>query len=192
MADRRVKVIFEAQVANFRKGMQEIQEATEKAKKATEGVTDSNKKQLEAMSQLGPGLAAIGTGAVAGLGLAVKAAADFDKAMSSVQAATHESTENMELLRQAAVDAGAKLRFHVGSPCSAHGCLSQVAYRRRPVATTTDIATTVLSRTSFVAPTRFRSIRFRQIRKLAARFGNAPGYTAFACGLHHRSSIDVL
>ena len=41
----------------------------------------------------------------------VVAAANFDQAMSNVQAATHESAANMDALRQAALDAGAQTAF---------------------------------------------------------------------------------
>ncbi|WP_424423968.1 phage tail tape measure protein [Microbacterium sp.] len=47
----------------------------------------------------------------AGIGVAVVKAAEFDSAMSNVRAATHESTENMDALRQAAIDSGASSVF---------------------------------------------------------------------------------
>src|SRR6185312_1645820 len=47
----------------------------------------------------------------AGVGIAVKSFADFDKSMSGVKAATHESAANMELLRTAAINAGADTAF---------------------------------------------------------------------------------
>jgi TP901 family phage tail tape measure protein len=68
-------------------------------------------KAAEALQGLGKASLAVGTGLVAGFGLAVKTFADFDKAMSSVQAATHESGQNMDRLKQAAIDAGADTAF---------------------------------------------------------------------------------
>ncbi|WP_244630580.1 phage tail tape measure protein [Microbacterium sp. CFBP 8790] len=54
------------------------------------------------------GASAIGLGAAVGVGLGVAIAkfSEFDQQMSSVQAATHESTENMIALREAALEAG--------------------------------------------------------------------------------------
>jgi TP901 family phage tail tape measure protein len=48
----------------------------------------------------------MGLGLAAGFGYAVKAAADFDKQMSAVSAATHANTQDMAALRAAALQAG--------------------------------------------------------------------------------------
>lgn len=77
------------------------------AKKAAEAA----EKQKAAWQTVAPVMMAAGAGIVAGVGLAVKKYAEFDKAMSSVQAATHESAGNMNLLREAAVSAGADTAF---------------------------------------------------------------------------------
>ena len=68
-------------------------------------------KAAEAWQAAGKTSLAVGAGLVAGVGLAVKSYADFDKQMSSVDAATHETADNMALLRQAAIDAGADTAF---------------------------------------------------------------------------------
>ena len=122
MADRRVKVVFSAEVQGFKSAMEEAAKATQKTKKASEDagkaadtnlgkVVQSATKNSEAWER--SGLAVAGAGAVmsAGVGLAVKSFADFDKQMSSVDAATHESAANMTLLREAAVKAGADTAF---------------------------------------------------------------------------------
>ncbi|WOC63127.1 phage tail tape measure protein [Paenarthrobacter sp. AT5] len=48
---------------------------------------------------------------LAGVGMAIKSYADFDKQMSAVQASTHATSGDMELLRQAAIEAGADTAF---------------------------------------------------------------------------------
>lgn len=192
MADRRVKVIFEAEIAKFKQGMSDAAKETEKLAKATEAtgksvdermqkinavaaadqkaakaagllynaqgqLADSNgkvlsstqaaahgveafseavylsgheasvaaaateaaakkaaeaaEKQKAAWQTVAPVMAAAGAGIVAGVGMSVAKFASFDKAMSSVQAATHETAGNMALLRQAAIDAGADTAF---------------------------------------------------------------------------------
>ena len=59
------------------------------------------------------GMIVAGAGAtmVAGVGLAIKSYADFDKQMSSVRAATHATAGDMAQLRDAAVKAGADTAF---------------------------------------------------------------------------------
>lgn len=122
MADRRVKVIFSAEIQGFKKAMDDVAQATQKAKKATEDagkaadthlgrMVQSATKNRDAWEQTGAVIAGAGAATVAGVGLAVKSYADFDKAMSSVQAATHETSGNMDLLREAAINAGADTAF---------------------------------------------------------------------------------
>lgn len=68
-------------------------------------------KRREALERVGAIAMTAGAATLAGVGLAVKAYADFDKQMSSVDAATHETAGNMDLLRQAAIKAGADTAF---------------------------------------------------------------------------------
>ncbi len=67
-----------------------------------------NKASFDAV---GNAAGAAGLTAAAGLGLAIKKFSDFDKQMSAVKAATHETTGNMNLLRAAAVQAGKDTAF---------------------------------------------------------------------------------
>ncbi|MCA4132969.1 phage tail tape measure protein [Arthrobacter sp. M4] len=122
MADRRVKVIFSAEIQNFKKAMEEAAQATQKTKKSSEEssqaadtylgkLVQSATKNKEAWERTGAVIAGVGAITVAGVGLAVKSFADFDKQMSSVQASTHETSGNMEQLREAAMKAGADTAF---------------------------------------------------------------------------------
>lgn len=122
MADRRVKVVFSAEVQGFKSAMEEAARATEKAKKSSEDagkaadthlgrMVQSATKNSDAWERSGAAVAGAGAVITAGVGLAVKSFADFDKQMSSVDAATHESASNMALLRDAAVKAGADTAF---------------------------------------------------------------------------------
>lgn len=122
MADRRVKVTFSAEIQGFKSAMEEAARATEKTKKATEDagkaadthlgkMVQSATKNSDAWERTGAVTAGAGAAMVAGVGLAIKSYADFDKQMSSVQAATHETAGNMTQLRDAAVKAGADTAF---------------------------------------------------------------------------------
>jgi TP901 family phage tail tape measure protein len=102
--------------------MAEAAAATDKVKKGAEEsskaadthmgrMVQSATKNRDAWEQSGAVLAGFGVAAVAGVGMAVKSFADFDKQMSSVKAATHETAGNMDLLREAAVSAGADTAF---------------------------------------------------------------------------------
>lgn len=111
MAERMVTVHLIANVSNYIAGI-------EQAKRATKEVTDEAEKarlkaeaQSQALNQIGTGLVAVGAIAMVGVGMAVKKFADFDQAMSNVSAVTMETADNMSLLRDAALDAGARTVF---------------------------------------------------------------------------------
>lgn len=139
MADRRVKVVFSAEIQNYRQAMADAAAATEKLKKASEetgkasenaskttgdaakeaaaaakAAAEAEKKHKDAIQEVGQAAAIGGAAVLAGVGLAIKSYADFDKQMSAVDAATHETAGNMDLLRQAAIDAGADTAFSAG------------------------------------------------------------------------------
>ncbi|MDI3211703.1 phage tail tape measure protein [Arthrobacter sp. AL12] len=65
----------------------------------------------DAWDKAGGTLLAFGAAVVAGVGLAIAKYAEFDKAMSEVSAATHETAGNMQLLRDAAIEMGADTSF---------------------------------------------------------------------------------
>jgi len=111
VTDRVVKVTLQAQVANYIAGMKQAQQETNKTTKTSADAKASFEAQNQAMTQLGVGLLAMGALAAAGVGLAIKKYAEFDSAMSEVQASTHESEANMNKLRDAAIDAGARTVF---------------------------------------------------------------------------------
>ena len=101
-ANRVVAVTLSAKVTEFKKSMSEAAQATRTV--GTEG--EKLAQVRDAMNQVGA--AGVGMGALIGAGVAVAITkfADFDAAMSGVQASTQETTENMDLLRAAAIDAG--------------------------------------------------------------------------------------
>ena len=119
MADRNVKVRLVAEVANFVAGMKQAKQATEEvaqtSKKSSEDASKSSRKaaddQKKSAADASTALLGLGAAAIAGVGFAVKAFADFDKQMSSVKAATHASSAEMGLLREAAITAGADSAF---------------------------------------------------------------------------------
>lgn len=107
MADRTVKVTLTAQVAGYLAGM-------DKAAKATRDTSSEAEKLAARGRAFGDiGRAAMVGGAVvaAGLALAIAKFSEFQTAMSQVQAATQETAGNMELLRSAALKAGADTQY---------------------------------------------------------------------------------
>jgi TP901 family phage tail tape measure protein len=111
LADRVTKVTLTAAVGQYIADMQRAQTATKKTGTEAEQAADRFSKQSDAMREVGAGVTAIGAVAAVAFGLAVARFAEFDAAMSNVKAATQESAENMGLLREAALEAGASTVF---------------------------------------------------------------------------------
>lgn len=107
LAERTTKVRLSAQVQEYIEGMEKAARATREAGSEAERLT----QQREAFQRMGVAAMAMGAAAAAGVTLAVSKWADFDQAMSNVQAATMESAGNMERLSDAALDAGARTVF---------------------------------------------------------------------------------
>jgi len=105
--NRVVRVTLSAQVAEYKRGMLEAADATRAV--GTQG--EKLQQTREALNTLGQAGVAAGGLLAAGVGVAIAKFADFDQAMSYVQAATHESADNMALLREAALEAGASTVF---------------------------------------------------------------------------------
>lgn len=81
-------------------------------------------KQAEAYQTLAPAVTIAGGALTLAFGKMLHTYADFDKSMSEVQAATHETAGNMDLLREAAVGAGADTAF---SASEAAGGIKELA-----------------------------------------------------------------
>ena len=107
MAERTVKVTLTAQVSGY------IADFNRAAKATRDAASDADKLAAKGKAFTDFGRAAMVGGAVvaAGIGLAIAKFAEFDQAMSQVKAATQETAENMGLLREAALQAGADTQY---------------------------------------------------------------------------------
>jgi TP901 family phage tail tape measure protein len=79
----------------------------------------SSKKAQSGFDLAGKGALLLGGAAVAGFGMAISKAADFDRSMSGVQAATRASASELDDLREAAMKAGADTAFSAGEAADA-------------------------------------------------------------------------
>lgn len=115
MADRTVKVTLKAQVENYLANMEAASKATNKVGETLEAQKAASIEAAKAQGQAFGDLGAIATKAglvvAAGIAVAILKFAEFDAAMSNVQAATQETAQNMDRLREAALDAGASTVF---------------------------------------------------------------------------------
>ncbi|EYT64804.1 hypothetical protein H489_0108275 [Curtobacterium flaccumfaciens UCD-AKU] len=107
MPNRTVKTSLVAEVSGYISGFDQAAKKTRELGSETEKLG----QKRQAIVGVGAAMTAMGAVAAAAVGLAVAKYAEFDAAMSSVQAATHAASDEMGLLRDAAVDAGATTVF---------------------------------------------------------------------------------
>lgn len=115
MTERSVSIALTSNVTSYVSGMGRAAAAT----KGFVSELDKSARKRQALTDLGNAAGVVGLAAAAGVAVAVKAFADFDEAMSGIQAATHESASNMETLRAAAMKAGADTAFSATEAASA-------------------------------------------------------------------------
>lgn len=108
IADRSISVALEARVTNFTAGLRTAAKSAEDLGDRLGKFAQENEQNLD---RIGKASMVMGGALLAGVGVAVKAAMDFDVAMAEVRASTHETAGNMELLREAAINAGADTAF---------------------------------------------------------------------------------
>lgn len=108
MATKDLRVRISAEIGDFKRKMAEVQKVT---KESADTMGQWSKKHEDSLEVVGDLMTKFGISAAAASALVVTKFASFDKAMSSVQAATHETTENMEALRKKALEAGADTAF---------------------------------------------------------------------------------
>ena len=107
MGERITKVVLDADISGYDSAMRQAASSTEHLSKEGKKLEETHK----AMTMLGTGMLAAGAAIAAGVGVAVAKYAEFDQAMSNVAATGEDARQNMDALRQAALDAGASTVF---------------------------------------------------------------------------------
>lgn len=133
MGNRENKVVLTAVVAGYISGWEQVGSATKKGAEEMAKAEAQLQKQHAAMTTLGIGMTAFGAVAAAAVGIAVSKYMEFDKQMSAVQAATHESADNMALLRDAAIEAGASTAFSATEAAAAITELSKAGVTTKDI-----------------------------------------------------------
>lgn len=103
---------IEIDAAGVRRG---VSEATQEM----EGFKGKLEQASPALKRTGAALMGLGAAALGGIGIAVKAAADFESELSKFKAVTGASTDEMELLRQKSLQIGRDTSFGAGQAAGA-------------------------------------------------------------------------
>lgn len=124
MAIRSVAVQLTASVAGFVAGMQTAAASVRSTVAGMTAATASGQQFRTGLDSVGAAAGRAGLVAAAGIGAIVYASGRFDKAMSAVEAATHESAQGMSQLREAALEAGKETAY---SATEAAGAIEELA-----------------------------------------------------------------
>lgn len=111
MGNRTITLNLQARVDGMLSGLRKAQGETDKTASKWSKMQASIAKNSDTINAASDGLIKGGAMLAAPAVLATKAYADFDKQMSAVSAATHESAGNMKLLREEAIKVGADTSF---------------------------------------------------------------------------------
>jgi TP901 family phage tail tape measure protein len=104
VADRRITVLLQANISDFKSKMSQASNETGK-------LLDRVQANKASISQTANTMGLLGAAMTAAAGLGVKSFADFDAAMSKVAATGDDARNNLDALREAAIDAGAETVF---------------------------------------------------------------------------------
>lgn len=124
MTNRIVNVILRGDITGLKASLAAASKSVADTTDRLTGASKESAKFRSGLTSIGNTAGKVGLVAAAGLGAIVAATANFDSAMSKVQAATHESTANMEQLRAAAIKAGADTVY---SASEAAGAIESLA-----------------------------------------------------------------
>lgn len=124
MPDRTVSYEFRAKYAQFTAGLGAMGKSVSDTSAKLTALDKNGQRMRSGLTAVGNVAGGVGLVAAAGLTVAIGAAANFEQAMSNVQAATHETSENMKTLRQAALDAGQATQY---SATEAAGAIEELS-----------------------------------------------------------------
>ena len=125
MADRVISYDFRGRFTNLTAGLTAASKSVDAFGTKLMAADANGAKMRAGLATLGGAAGKVGLVAAAGLGVAVIAAANFDQAMSKVQAATGESADAMGDLRDAALKAGADTVFSASEAAAGMTALSK-------------------------------------------------------------------
>lgn len=122
MADRNIVVRLKAEVSGFQSAMSAASASTRKteddlARFSENGSTslgrlvNSADEHKQAWTEAGTAMLGFGAASIAGVGLAIKAFADWDAQMAQVQSLSHAGASDMAALRDAALNMGQSIGF---------------------------------------------------------------------------------
>ena len=117
-----IEAILKANVGDYVSGMKE-------AKSQMKSFVDKNQETFDSFRKVGTVMTAAGTGIAAGLGGAVKIAADFEQGMSKVAAISGATDEELKQLTASAREWGSKTKFSATEASDAFSYMAMAGWK---------------------------------------------------------------
>lgn len=111
MTDRIAKIILRGDIAGLKASMTAASKSVNDVAGRMTAASKEGERFRQNLSAVGDTAGKFGLVAAAGVGLAVRAFANFDEAMSAVAASGQDARSSIDDLRKAAIDAGARTKF---------------------------------------------------------------------------------
>lgn len=126
MSERVARVVLQAVVTQYRQAMKDAAKDTEGLNVQVKETVPSAQESAKAIGDVGAKVSVAGGAMLAGFGVAVTAAAGFEKQMSGVKAVSNASAGEMKKLSDAALKAGADTVFSASEAAEAEAELAKV------------------------------------------------------------------
>jgi TP901 family phage tail tape measure protein len=152
---------------------------------------DAISEKLDSVERLGDNLTKLGLAGSAGLGLAVRSAANFEQGLSAVKAVSGATTEEMDLLRKAALRIGKDTSFSASEAVSAIGELSKAGVSTSDILNGAADATVSLAAAGEIDLPRAAEIASSAINNFALSGKELPHVADLIAGAANASAIDV-
>jgi len=147
--------------------------------------------KLDSVKELGTRLTALGTAGTGGLGLAVRAAANFEQTLSGVKAVSGATTKEMDNLRAMALRIGKDTSFSAGEAAQAIQELSKAGVSTTDILGGAADATVSLAAAGEIDLPRAAEIASAAMNNFAIKGSELPHVADLIAGAANASAIDV-
>jgi TP901 family phage tail tape measure protein len=133
VADRIVRVVLRGEIGAFKAQMVAAGKSVADTADRMTAAGREGEKYRKNLSTIGKTAGGIGLAAAVGVGAVIAATANFDQAMSRVEAATHASASEMRNLRAAAIEAGKDTVFSATESADAITAMSKAGVEAKDI-----------------------------------------------------------
>lgn len=167
------------------------EQGAQRAGQALGGIGKQGDAAANSLLQVGTGLATVSVAAVAGLGIAVNAAANFEKSISAVGAVSNATEGELEKVRKKALQLGADTKFSAGESAQAMEELVKAGLTVEEVLNGAADATVALAAAGEIDLPQAATISANAMNQFNLAASDLPHVADLIAGAANASAIDV-